>query len=222
MSIKWQSEKNLIVQGVKQITKLGLSLPTNGNVSIRLKEQGSPDLIAITPTRKNSLNLVEDDITIINFDAESLKEDQIPSTESLMHIAIYKIRPDINAVIHAHSTYASVAAITGIEIPPVLDEMVISIGGTISLSPYAFPGSEKLAQNISQSLTDKNSALLQNHGAVAIGRNLAEAIDICVLTEKVAEIFIKALQVGKINELPLEVVEAEKSIYRMQRQQRST
>ena len=150
MSIKWQSEKNLIVQGVKQITKLGLSLPTNGNVSIRLKEQGSPDLIAITPTRKNSLNLVEDDITIINFDAESLKEDQIPSTESLMHIAIYKIRPDINAVIHAHSTYASVAAITGIEIPPVLDEMVISIGGTISVSPYAFPGSEKLAQNISQ------------------------------------------------------------------------
>ncbi len=157
-------------------------------------------------------------VTVIDFDVEPIEGELPPSSESLLHVAIYRARPDVGAVIHTHSVYSSVAAVAGIDIPPVIDEMVVAIGGAVSVSRYGFPGSEELADNVCEALGPRNAALIKNHGAVGVGRDLREALAVCALLEHVAQIFVFAKIAGRFNELPHEVVEAEKAIYRMRGQ----
>ena len=91
----------------------------------------------------------------------------------------------------------------------------MSIGRTIEVSEYAFPSTKELADNVCAALGEGNAALIRNHGAVGVGRGLEQALEVCVLTERVAQVFLYASMLGKVPPLPKEVVEAEASIFRM-------
>ena len=123
---------------------------------------------------------------------------------------------------HTHSLYASVAAVAGLEIPPIVDEMVIKIGGSVRVAEYAFPSTEELAQRASQSLGDRNAVLLRNHGLVGVGRTSWEALDMCQMVERVAQIFVYASLLGRASTLPPEIIEVEKELFRMQRRDSET
>ena len=86
------------------------------------------------------------------------------------------------------------------------------------MSEYAFPGTQELADKVVAALDERNAALIRNHGAVGIGRDLHEALDICALVERMAQIFVYASLMGKVNTLPANVVETELSLFRMKRQ----
>jgi L-fuculose-phosphate aldolase len=118
---------------------------------------------------------------------------------------------------HTHSLYASVAAVAGMEIPPIVDEMVIKIGGSVRVAEYAFPSTEELAQRATESLGDRNAVLLRNHGLVGVGRTSWEALDTCLMVERVAQIFVYASLLGRASTLPPEIIEIEKELFRMQR-----
>jgi L-fuculose-phosphate aldolase len=107
--------------------------------------------------------------------------------------------------------------VAGLEVPPILDEMVVRIGGSILLTDYAFPGSQELAERARAALSQRNAVILRNHGAVGVGRDLQEALEVCQLVEHAARVFVWASLLGRVTSLPPEVVEMEQELYRMRR-----
>jgi L-fuculose-phosphate aldolase len=115
-----------------------------------------------------------------------------PSTETLLHVAIYRRRPDVAAIVHTHSPYAAVFAVNRLELPPVLEEMAQLVGGCVKVAPYAAPGSIKLAEGAAATLQGGAAVLLANHGLVGVGHTLREALTVCQVVERSAQVFLWA------------------------------
>ena len=217
MPTTWQTERQAVADAAREMAALGLVTGTSGNVSMRLGQDGNGiELMAITPSGQPCERLAADDVVAVDFEGEPVEGELIPSSESLLHLAIYQARPEVGAVIHTHSVFSSALAVARLEIPAVIDEVTITIGGPIRVSRYAFPGTEELAVHVCAALEERKAALISNHGAVSVGRDLEEALQVCTLLERVSEIFVHATAIGRVNQLPSEVTEAEQAIYRMQ------
>jgi L-fuculose-phosphate aldolase len=171
----------------------------------------------LTPTQKPYATMSEADLVVVNHDLEPIDGDGVPSSESLLHLAVYRARPDVAAVAHTHSIYASAAAAAGIAIPPILDEVVVQLGGALECAEYGPPASEELASKAVKALGERRAVLLRNHGVVGVGSSPAEAVDACGLVERVAQVYFIAGLAGGAKSLPPEVIESEKAIYRMRR-----
>ena len=215
----WNIQRQAIADAARRMADLGLVTGTAGNISVRLAPQdgkcaGRP-LMAVTPASTPYETMTADDIVVTDFDVEPIAGDRAPSSESLLHVGIYRRRPDAGAVVHTHSIYSSVLAVAGIDLPPVIDEVVLYVGGAIRVSRYGFPGTEQLADNVCEALGDNKAAFIANHGAVAVGRSLDEAMDICLLIERASQIFVMASSLGQVTPIPGEYVEASTAIYRM-------
>ncbi len=206
-----------MVEAAREMKARGLVTGSSGNVSVRLTSKEASPLLAITPSRTPYADMTEEDVVVTDFDVEQIEGEGAPSSETLTHIAIYRARADVNAVIHTHPLFGSVAAVAGRDIPPIVDEMTIALGGPVRVSEYAFPGTEEMARAVCEALGERNAALIRSHGAVGVGRTLREALDVCVLTERVAQIFLYAGLLGEVRTLPEEIVEAETAIFRMMR-----
>ena len=217
MSSRWSNEKRAVVEAAREMKARGLVTGSSGNVSVRLTSEEASPLLAITPSRTAYDDLTEEDVVVTDFDVEQVEGEGAPSSETLTHIAIYRARPDVNAVVHTHPLFGSVVAVAGRDIPPIVDEMTIALGGPVRVSEYAFPGTEEMARAVCKALGERNAALIRSHGAVGVGRTLREALDVCVLTERVAQIFLYARLLGEVRTLPEQIVEAETAIFRMMR-----
>ena len=217
MTSRWQAQKSEVAEAARRLAEQGLLPGAAGNISVRLEPQGGRELMAITPLGRQNAGLTEDDVVVVDFDVEPVEGELAPSSESLLHVGIYRARADVGAVVHSHSQFASVAAVGKTRIPPIIDEMVVAIGGAVEVSEYAFPGTQELADSVCLALGERNAALIGNHGAVCVGRDLEEATDVCAVTERIAQVFVQASLLGGVSELPREAVEAERAIFRMRR-----
>ncbi|MFQ5873355.1 MAG: class II aldolase/adducin family protein [Dehalococcoidia bacterium] len=211
----WDVEKRSVVEAAQNLLARGLVAATSGNVSVYLGEKDDSKLIAVTPAGMPYETMTAGQIVVIDFEGEVVEGDGNPSSESLTHIAIYKARPDVRCVIHTHSVYASVLAVAGIELPPIIDELVVYLGGPVKVAEYGFPGTEELGEVACAALEDRNAVLLRNHGVVGVGRSTEDALRACELVERAAQIFLHATALGKVGVLPPEVVEAERNIFKM-------
>ncbi len=212
---KWKNHRQNVADTAREMTELGLVVGTAGNVSVRLHPDNGRDLMAVTPSGASYDTLTHDDIPVTDFEIEPVEGRLPPSSESLLHAAIYQRRPDVHAIVHTHSTYSSVLAVSGIDLPPVIDEVTVYIGGTIKVSQYGFPGTPDLADNVCDALGNNKAAFIANHGAVAVGKTLEEVLFICQLVERACQIYIMARSLGRVNPIPSEFVQAEAAIYRM-------
>lgn len=212
MPSRWLQEKQAVLETSREMARKGLVVGSAGNVSMRLERR---ELVAITPSRKAYSDLAVDDIQIIDFEAEPIEGDQVPSVETLMHLATYRARPDAGAFIHTHSVYASVLAVAHLELPPVVDELVASVGGEVRVTEYAFPSTEDLADRVSTALRDRNAVLLANHGVAGIGATLQSALTVCELVERAAQIYVTARSLGLAYPLPDHIISLEKDLFRM-------
>ncbi len=192
---------------------------TAGNVSVRLNSENGRELMAVTPSGKSYDSLTQDDVVVTDFEVEPVEGDLPPSSESLLHVGIYQRRPDVRAIVHTHAIYSSVLAVSGIDLPPVIDEVVVYVGGAIEVSRYGFPGTPELADNVCDALGVNKAAFIANHGAVTVGETLEEALSICLLVERASQIYIMAHSLGQVTPIPTEFVVAETAIYRMKNQQ---
>lgn len=218
MKARWNKEREAVAETSREMARKGLVAGSAGNVSMRVGE----NLLAITPSRKRYGTLTGEHIQVIDFECEPVVGEQVPSVESLMHIATYQRRHDVHAIVHTHSLYASVLAVTHLELPPLIDEMVTSIGGEVKVTPYAFPSTEDLARYASSALADRNAAILANHGVIGIGANLHEALTVCELVERAAQIYVLGKLIGKVHLLPDDIIETEKELYKMMRSSKSS
>ena len=213
--MKWQSERTIVVQAAQQLLRLGLVAATSGNVSMRLEGDEKEGLIAVTPAGTDYETMTPEDIVVVDYDVDVIEGDTVPSSESLTHVAVYKARPDISAVIHTHSIYASVLAVAGVPLPPILDELVAYLGGPVEVAEYGFPSTEDLGEKAIQAMGERNAVFIRNHGVLAAGRDMPDALRACELVERAAQIYIQARALGSVRTLPSEVVEAEVNIFRM-------
>ncbi len=213
MADRWLAERQEVLAISQEMARKGLVVGSSGNVSLRIN--GPEELLAITPSGRHYHDLTNADIQVIDFEAEPVQGDLIPSVETMMHVAAYRARPDIRAFVHTHSVYASALAVAHEPLPPVLDEMVTSIGGEIPVTEYAFASSEELADRVGVALAERNAALMANHGVVGVGKDLRAALTVCELVERAANIYAVARALGRANPLPGDVVSVEQDLFRM-------
>lgn len=199
--------KQAVIDAGRQMIERGLVAGTWGNISIRGDRDNQ---VVITPSGRPYPELQTTDLVVVDF-AGNILEGARPSSELPLHLAIYQARPEIRAVVHTHSIYATACAVAGKAISPSLEEMVQVVGGGVAVAQYALPGTTDLAQNAIRALGDKTAVLLANHGAVACGPSLPEALLVAELVEKAAKIHVIANQLGGARSL------SEEDILRMRR-----
>ena len=176
--------------GVKLVEE-GLVAGTWGNVSLRL----SAAEMAITPSGFDYTSLRAEDVVIVNLETGEARGGK-PSTEKKLHRDIYRTRPEVNAVIHTHSMSASTVAAARREVPPILDDLVQIVGPTLRVAEYAIPGTARMGRVVLRALRGRMAALMANHGAVALGRTLEEALLCARIVEKGCRAFIEAEFLG--------------------------
>jgi L-fuculose-phosphate aldolase len=212
-SSMWESEKKAIIEAAQEMARKGLVVGMAGNVSLRLNDPGGRELLAITPSGCRYESLKVDDIVIVDFEGQRVEGKLKASIETVMHVEVYKARKKINAIVHAHPVFCSALAVAGMDIPPLIDEQVVLIGGEIKVAEYALPGTPELARSAVAALGPRNAVILANHGVLAVGRDMREALTICELAEEIAKIYVSALSLGKVNPVSAEVVELEKAFF---------
>jgi len=186
-----EKKKQVIEAGLRLLEE-GLVARTWGNVSIRADE----DHMLITPSGRKYEGLKPDDIVLVNIRTSEYEGSIKPSSEHKLHSEIYRTRPEINAVIHTHQMNASTCAAARREVPPVLDDMAQIIGPTVRVAPYSLPSTKKIVRVTLKALQGRMAALMANHGAVCIGRNMDEAFVVCQVLEKACKAFIEAEFLG--------------------------
>ncbi len=202
---KYDAYKQKVMEYSQKVFTKGYTQGTGGNVSVLVEGE---DAVAITPSAKDYLSLTPDEICIVNFDLTVMEGNLRPSIETGMHVAVYKNRPDANAIVHAHQTFASVFALIDQPIPPLFDEVLFNVGSIIDIIPYALSGSPELIANVTSKLGNRcNCYILQNHGALSLGTSMEKAYMNMELFEKCAMVYYYALTTGKpVRELPESVV----------------
>ena len=187
-----------IVDRSLQAFQAGLFSGTSGNMSCFLPETGQ---MLITPTSVRYEELTADDVVIMDLEGNSCSALR-PSSEWRMHAEIYKHFPEVHAVFHTHSPYATAFAVTRQSIPAVLIEAHMFLGGEIRCADYATPGTAAVGLNAIPALEGRGGCTLANHGVLAVGSDLAQAYLRAEYIEDLAKIYAYAKTIGTPVELP--------------------
>ena len=196
-------ERALVVEFGMRMVQAGLTTGTGGNLSVFNREAS---LVAVTPSGIAYDRLTPGDVVVLNTDGEVVDGTRNPTSELGFHQALYQVRPDVNAVVHTHSPYATTMACLGWEIPPV-HYLVGFSGKKVPLAPYDTFGTAGLAANVARAIGDYNALLLANHGLVTVGGNLPSAFAAAEEIEFVARIYYQTRSVGTPKILPDEEME---------------
>lgn len=184
-----QARKAVRDMGVR-LVQTGLVIGTWGNVSVRVGSQ-----VVITPSGANYDVLTEEDMPVVDL-ATGAYEGAKPSSEKGLHLEVYRQRKEINAVIHVHSPHASTLAAARKELPPILDDVAQLIGPNVRVADYALPSTSKIVRKTMRALSGRMAALMANHGAICLGRDLEEAFLCCQVLEKGCKAYIEAEFLG--------------------------
>jgi len=192
-----------IIEELVEYSKLawdrGLTESTGGNMSVRIDK----NTIYITPHSSIKHFLTPKDIIKITLDDKVIEGVGKPSSERKMHFLIYKERPDVNCVFHAHPTYATAFAVSGKKIPFNMLPEAILLLKKISYLPYRMAGTQEFADVFKPELkAGKDVFILQNHGVTVIGENIKKTYEKLETLEFVAKVFVEANKLGDVHEIP--------------------
>ncbi len=184
-------QRQAVVNASQLMLQRGLNTGAAGNISVR-----SADGMLITPTGIAPDALHPANIVAMQLDGRYDGQAK-PSSEWLMHAAVYRERSDINAIVHCHSRSATALACCDRGIP-AFHYMTAAAGGDIRCADYALFGTEELAQNALAALVDRTGCLLGNHGQLALGNSLQQALELAFLIEELAATYCQSLAIGNV------------------------
>jgi len=194
----------------QEIYRLHLELPrhnlvvwTSGNVSGRDPQSG---LIVIKPSGVRYEALTPENMVVVDPDGKVVEGSLRASSDVHAHLYIYKHRPDLNGVVHTHSTFATAFAAAGRSIPPYLTAICDEFGGEIPCGGYAKIGSDEIGREVVRCIGASPAILMKNHGVFTVGKTPEEAVKAAVTVEDVARTVYYALQLGHVDEIPAEEV----------------
>ena len=185
--------ENLLNTTNKLLTA-GLNHGATGNCSCR-----DSDGFLITPTGVDSSRLTSEMMVRMSLSENSPASESKykPSSEWQFHKAILGKYPDINAVVHTHSVFASTLSALGQDVPAFHYMIAVAGGDSVRCAPYAMFGTKELSDNILSAIQDRKACLLSNHGLVAIGKDLNEAFNIAEEVEHLSRLFVEAKKIGE-------------------------
>ena len=186
-----EKERLLLIKYGKKLVEAGLTKGTGGNLSVFDRANGR---VAITPSGI-------DFFVIMDVEGNVLEGNRVPSSEWAMHVMPYKYRDDIDAVVHAHTMYATVLSCLRQDLPAT-HYMIAVAGENVRVADYASFGTMELAENAFHAMKDRKAVILANHGLLAGAKDLANAFNIIEEVEYCAELYTKAKSIGNPFILP--------------------
>jgi L-fuculose-phosphate aldolase len=180
-----------LLEAARNLSALGLNKGTSGNASIRLS-----DGFLVTPSGVPAEQLSEDSMVYMRWDGTP-EPGKKPSSEWRMHMDILQARPEVNAILHCHSMFATTIACLARNVPP-FHYMIAAVGGdNIRCAPYALFGTQALSDTAVVALQDRKACLLAHHGMLALGKDLSQALAVAVEVENLCEQYWRLLQLGE-------------------------
>ncbi|MBL6927698.1 MAG: L-fuculose-phosphate aldolase [Rhodospirillales bacterium] len=199
--MRMEKERNDVVAFGNKLISAGLTTGTGGNVSVFNRKQG---LVAVSPSALDYADTRPQDVVLVSPEGEVVEGTRKPSSETPLHLAHYRVRPDVCGIAHTHSVFATTIATLRWEIPP-MHYLVAFSGKKVPLAPYATHGTEELARVTSEAIGDSNAVLMANHGLIALGVDLAAAFATAEIVELMAQIYYQAKSIGE----PVNLTDAE-------------
>jgi L-fuculose-phosphate aldolase len=181
---------NQLVKTTQKLAELGLNKGTSGNCSVRFG-----DGFLVTPSGMGVEEMTQRDMVYMDFDGVAEKGKK-PSSEWRFHRDILASRSEVHAVVHTHSQFATTLACLHKDIPPFHYMIAVTGGDTIRCAPYALFGTQVLSDHALAALYHSKACLLANHGMVALGRDLDEALAVTIEVENLCEQYWRILQVN--------------------------
>jgi L-fuculose-phosphate aldolase len=193
-----------IVRYGRMLHERGFVAAMDGNLSVRLAD----DRILVTPTCVSKGGMVPADLVIVDLEGRRVSGRRNVTSEIGMHLLIYRLRPDIDAIVHAHPPTATGFAAAGIALTePLVCEVVMGLG-CIPLARYGTPGTSELAQTLEPYVPNYDAILMSNHGVVTYGDTIEHAYMKMETVEHFAQISLVTHLLGR--QQPLKQVEIEK------------
>ena len=186
-----------------ELVKNHLVVWTSGNVSGRNPESG---LVVIKPSGVHYAALTPESMVVVDLDGNVVEGKYKSSFDTRAHVYVYRNRPDVNGVVHTHSTFATAWAAVGRPIPVVLTAMSDEFGGPIPVGAYAEIGGDAIGQEIVRSIGDSPAILMKNHGVFTVGPTPEAALKAAITVEDAARTVYYAYQLGVPDEIPAEEV----------------
>jgi len=187
--------RDAVVAAVRRLDTLGMNRGSTGNASHRWALDGIDGML-ITPTGMGADELQPGDLVWVGTDGRVRGAWQ-PSSEWHFHQAVYRTRPELQAVVHTHSTHATALACLDRPLPAVHYMVAVAGGDDVPLVPYFTFGSEQLSQAVGAAMAGRDACLLAHHGLVAAGVNMGRAMKVVQEIESLCEVYLKALAVAE-------------------------
>ncbi|MGF2949058.1 class II aldolase/adducin family protein [Microbacterium alcoholitolerans] len=181
-----EDARSEVIEYAQRMTRDGLVKGTSGNVSVR-----EGDFVAITPGATDYAAMEIADIVVVDLAGEVVDGRRNPSSELELHLELYRGHA-AQAVVHTHSTFATVVSVTKDELPAI-HYMVASMGGPVPVIPYRRYGSAELAAEVSQAMTGRSALIMGSHGAVTIGASLAQAYTRSLNLEWMCQVYVESI-----------------------------
>lgn len=187
--------KEQICEIGRRVYNKGFAAANDGNISVRLNDKE----ILCSPTMVSKGFMKPDDLCVVDYDGKQLRGTRKRSSEILLHLAVYKNNPAVNAVVHCHPPHATAFAVAHEPIPKcVLPEVEVFLG-EVPIAIYETPGGQKFADTIIPFVKKCNTIILANHGTVTFGPDLEKAYWNSEIIDAYCKILILAKQLGRVN-----------------------
>jgi len=190
---KFKEERKEVARFMRRLYKHGLTTTSGGNISFRLTDE----LILITPSSTDKGRMKWKEVGMVTILGENLTPHLKPSIETAMHLAIYKKKKDVTAIVHAHPVFASFFTTIRAKINTNLTAEARAILGDPLFVKYAVMGSQALADIAAENILKSDILLLQNHGILTTGSNLLQAFDKIEVLENAAKMTLMSEMTGK-------------------------
>lgn len=204
--MKFENERKEIIKAALNLDKYGLIALSGGNVSARM-ESGE---ILVTPSGMIYGDMVDEDILVVDIDGNIIEGERSASVDTEALLYIYKHMPSVNAVIHTHQPYATAVSLFADELPCVVTTLPNATKGAVKVLPFASAASIDMGIQTVEYAGDQLAVILKNHGVIALGSSLKEALYSCVYLEEAAKTYIYARSASsEVSELtPAQVQQA--------------
>jgi len=179
----------------KRVYNKGFAAANDGNITVRLNDRE----VLCTPTMVSKGYMKPEDVCRVDYEGKQLAGTRKRTSEVLLHLAVYKTRPDVNAVVHCHPPHATAFAVAQEPIPKcILPEVEVFLG-EVPMARYETPGTQRFAETIIPYVRDCNTIILANHGTATFGPNLESAYFNTEIIDAYCRILILARQLGRVN-----------------------
>lgn len=202
-----ESEQELrerLVGYARRMLASGLVRGTSGNLSAR---PPGADWCVVTPSGVDYETMRGEDLVKVDLAGQPVGDGLRPSVDTPVHVAVYRVRPEVASVIHTHSPYAAAFSILHRDVPPLITESAGYLGGRVRVMEYVPPARPDTGVQVAAGLGADRAVLLPNHGVVAVGEDLRKSYTAAAQVEESAHIAFLALQLGEPHPVPASEIE---------------